>query len=162
MSEGRPGAGPFSPLTLPVPKGTSRHDGTKSDSGFSGGDEGHRTQIMEQSSRLTDCYRRVISYLTSLEPSPGATHQMNQTGALSAVMMSKALAANSTERTGSRQPSGLRQGTEPISVVSFPFVGAYLRWDSPGQWRQMKREALRKLNRKANEGQAGFDAEKPN
>jgi len=27
---------------------------------------------------------------------------------------------------------------------------------------QMKREALKKLNRKANEGQAGFDTEKPN
>jgi hypothetical protein len=27
---------------------------------------------------------------------------------------------------------------------------------------QMKREALKKLNRKANEGQAGFDTERPN
>ena len=27
---------------------------------------------------------------------------------------------------------------------------------------QMKREALKKLNRKANEGQSGFDTERPN
>jgi hypothetical protein len=27
---------------------------------------------------------------------------------------------------------------------------------------QMKREALKKMNRKANEGQAGFDTERPN